>query len=152
MSNSLQNPLSFLGRLLIATLFVPAGFGKLMGFTGTVGYIASAGLPLPQVAAAIAIVVELGLGLCLLAGFKTRWAALILALFTVATGLFFHHYWAMPADQVMNMKIHFYKNLAIAGGLLSYAVWGAGGWSLDARSGASNGPARTPVQVQGAPN
>ena len=146
MSNSLQNPLSFLGRVLIAILFVPAGFGKLMGFTGTVGYIASVGLPLPQLGAVIAIVVELGLGLCLLVGFKTRWAALILALFTVATATFFHNYWAVPAEQVMMMKINFFKNLAIAGGLLSYVVWGAGGWSLDARSGASNGPARTPAQ------
>lgn len=146
MSNSLQNSLSLLGRVLIAVLFVPAGLGKLMGFAGAAGYIASAGLPLPQLGAVIAIIVELGLGLCLLVGFQTRWAALILALFTVAAGIFFHNYWALPPEQVMNMKIHFYKNLAIAGGLLSFVVSGAGGWSVDARRGASAAAARLPAQ------
>jgi uncharacterized membrane protein YphA (DoxX/SURF4 family) len=80
-----QDTLALIGRILIAALFIPAGFGKLMGFAGTVGYITSAGLPLPQVAAAIAIIVELGLGIALLLGFKTRWVALAMAIFTVAT-------------------------------------------------------------------
>ncbi|MCJ0762784.1 DoxX family protein [Variovorax terrae] len=133
MLNSLQNPLSFIGRLLVAILFVPAGFGKIAGFTGTVGYIASKGLPLPQLGAVIAILVELGVGLLFLVGFKTRWSALALALFTLAAGLFFHNYWAVPAEQVMMQQINFYKNLAIAGGLLSFVAWGGGAWSLDAR-------------------
>ena len=60
MLNSLQTPLSLIGRVLIALLFIPAGFGKIGGFAGTVGYIASKGVPLPEVAAAIAIAVELG--------------------------------------------------------------------------------------------
>ena len=76
MLNSLQNPLALIGRLLLALLFVPAGFSKIAGFSGTVGYIASKGVPLPSVAAAIAIVVELGLGILLAVGFQTRWAAL----------------------------------------------------------------------------
>ena len=133
MLNSLQNPLSFIGRLLLAILFVPSGFGKIAGFAGTVGYIASKGLPLPQLGAVIAIIVEFGLGLLLLVGFKTRWSALIMALFTLAAGIFFHNYWAVPAEQVMRQQINFYKNLAIAGGLLSFVVSGAGGWSVDAR-------------------
>jgi putative oxidoreductase len=83
MFTSLQNPLSLIGRALLALLFVPAGFGKIAGFAGTAGYIASKGVPLPEVAAGIAIAVELGLGLMLLAGFKARWAALGIALFTV---------------------------------------------------------------------
>jgi putative oxidoreductase len=84
--NAAQDTLALIGRILIATLFIPAGFGKLMGFAGTVGYITKvAGLPLPEVAAAIAIIVELGLGIALLVGFKTRWTALIMAIFTVAT-------------------------------------------------------------------
>ena len=92
--------LALIGRVLIALLFIPAGFGKLTGFAGTVGYIASMGLPLPEVGAAIAIVVELGLGLLLLVGFKTRWAALVLAVFTRRDQpSFFHNYWAMPAEQ-----------------------------------------------------
>jgi putative oxidoreductase len=133
MLNSLQNPLSLLGRFLVAILFVPAGIGKITGFTGAAGYIASKGLPLPQLGAVIAILVEVGVALLFLVGFKTRWSALVLALFTVAAGIFFHNYWAVPAEQVMMQQINFFKNLAIAGGLLSFAAWGGGDWSVDAR-------------------
>ena len=132
-SGSLQDTLALIGRILIAVLFVPAGFNKLMGFAGTVGYISSAGLPLPQVGAAIAVAVELGVGLMLLAGFKTRIAAIVLAVFTVAAGLFFHNFWAMPADKVYVNQLMFMKNLAIAGGLLAFAALGAGRFSVDKR-------------------
>jgi putative oxidoreductase len=98
-----------------------------------VGYISSAGLPLPQVGAAIAVAVELGVGLMLLAGFKTRVAAIVLAVFTVAAGLFFHNFWAMPADKVYVNQLMFMKNLAIAGGLLAFAALGAGRFSIDKR-------------------
>jgi putative oxidoreductase len=130
-TGTLQDTLALVGRILVATLFVPAGFGKLMGFAGTVGYITSAGLPMPQVAAVVAILVELGVGLCFLFGFKTRAAALVLAVFTLATAVFFHNYWAMPPEKVQMMQINFFKNLAIAGGLLSFAVMGAGRFSID---------------------
>ena len=76
-----QNILSLMGRILMASLFVPFGFAKIAGFAGTVGYIAAKGLPLPEVCAAIAIAAELGLGLLLLVGWQTRWAALGLAVF-----------------------------------------------------------------------
>ena len=132
-ANSMQDTLALIGRILIAYLFIPAGFGKLMGFAGTVGYITSAGLPLPQVAAAIAIIVELGFGIALLVGFQTRWAALGLALFTVATALFFHKYWAVPDAMKMMQTINFNKNIAIAGGLLALAAFGAGRFSIDQR-------------------
>ena len=92
-----QNAASLAGRILIALLFVPAGWGKLVGFAGTVGYISSKGVPLPQVAAAIAIFFELGCGLALLFGFKARWAALGLAVFTAVITPVFHNYWASPA-------------------------------------------------------
>lgn len=133
MLNSLQNPLSLIGRLLLALLFVPAGFGKIAGFAGTVGYISAQGVPLPEVAAAIAIAVELGLGLLLAVGFQTRWAALGIALFTLVITFIFHNFWAVPVEQVMMQKMNFFKNLAIVGGLLSIAAWGAGAWSLDGR-------------------
>ncbi|WP_171022520.1 MULTISPECIES: DoxX family protein [unclassified Variovorax] len=126
--NSAQDLQALIGRILVATLFIPAGFGKLMGFSGTVGYITSAGLPLPEIAAVIAIVVELGLGIALLVGFKTRLVSLIMAIFTVATALFFHKFWA---DATQN--IQFFKNMAIAGGLLSFAAFGAGRFSIDKR-------------------
>ncbi len=126
MFSSLQNPLSLIGRVLLALLFVPAGFSKIGGFAGTASYIASKGVPLPEVAAAIAIAVELGLGLLLLAGFKTRWAALGIAAFTLVITFIFHAFWA-DATQAQA----FFKNIAVVGGLLTVVAWGPGAWSVD---------------------
>ncbi len=134
---SLQNPLALVGRILLALLFIPAGWGKVSGFEGTVGYIASVGLPMPQVAAAIALVVELGGGLALLFGFGTRIAALALALFTLVASFAFHNYWTMPADAVMMQQLMFFKNIAIVGGLLVLAAFGAGSLSIDGRKKAA---------------
>lgn len=133
MLNALQNPLALIGRVLLALLFVPAGFGKLMGFAGTVGYIASKGVPLPEVAAGIAVAVELGLGILLLVGYQARWAALGIGLFTLVITFIFHNFWAVAPEMMMMQKMNFFKNLAIAGGLLTVAAWGAGAWSLDGK-------------------
>ena len=129
--NALQNPLALIGRLLLAYFFIPAGIGKIGGFAGTVGYIASKGLPLPEVGAVLAIIVEVGVGLMLLLGFKTRWAALILMVFTLAASVFFHNYWALPADKAFVNQLMFWKNIGIAGGLLAFAAFGAGRFSID---------------------
>jgi putative oxidoreductase len=128
-----QNLLTLIGRALIALLFVPAGFAKIVGFAGTVGYIASKGVPLPQLCAAIAVAAELGLGLLILVGWQTRWAALALAIFTVVITFIFHNFWAVPPAQLMQQQQAFFKNIAVVGGLLSLIAWGAGGWSLDSR-------------------
>ncbi len=122
-----------LGRILIALLFIPAGINKITGFGGTVGYIASKGLPLPQVAAAGTIVVEIAVGLALLVGFKARYAALILAAFTVVASVIFHNFWAVPEAQKMMQQLMFTKNFAIVGGLLFIAAFGAGPLSVDNR-------------------
>lgn len=126
-----QDALALIGRVLIALLFIPAGFGKLTGFAGTVGYIASAGLPLPQLGAALAIIVELGFGILFLVGFKSRLTAIVLAVFTVAAAVFFHNYWAMPVEKAYVNQLMFFKNIAIAGGLLFVAAFGAGRFSID---------------------
>lgn len=131
MFSSLQNPLSLIGRVLLALLFIPAGFSKIGGFAGTAGYIASKGVPLPELAAAAAIGIELGLGLLLLVGWQTRWAALGIAFFTVVITFIFHNFWAVPAEQVMAQQQSFFKNIAVVGGLLTVAAWGAGAWSVD---------------------
>ena len=131
MFTSLQNPLSLIGRILLALLFVPSGFSKIGGFSGTVGYIASKGVPLPELAAAAAVGVELGLGLLLLIGWQTRWAALGIAVFTVVITFIFHNFWSVPAEQVMAQQQNFFKNMAAVGGLLTVAAWGAGAWSVD---------------------
>lgn len=133
MSTSIQNSLTLAGRVLLAQLFLFAGISKLTGFAGTVGYITSVGLPMPTVAAAVALVVEIVGGLALLFGFGTRLAALALALFTAVASVFFHNYWGVPTDQVMVQQLMFYKNVAVIGGLLVLAGQGAGALSLDAR-------------------
>lgn len=136
MFTSMQKPLSLIGRVLLAALFLPAGISKIGGFAGTAGYIASTGLPLPEVATALAIVVEIGAALALLLGWGTRWAALVLALFTVTATVLFHNFWAMPAEQVMVQQLMFFKNIAVVGGLLVLAAFGAGAFSVDARRAA----------------
>lgn len=135
MLDTLKNPLSLIGRLLIALMFLPAGWGKLTGFAGNVAYTASGGMPMPEVATAVALVVEIVGSLALIFGFGTRWAALILAFFTLVASFFYHKYWGVPAEQVMVTQLLFFKNMAIVGGLLTLAAWGAGAWSLDAKRG-----------------
>jgi putative oxidoreductase len=127
-----QDVAALVGRLLLASLFIPSGLGKLTGFSGTVGYIASKGLPLPEVGAAIAVAVELGVGILFAIGFKARWMALILAVFTLAAGILFHNYWALSdAAQIASNKINFWKNVAISGGFLMAFAFGPGRYSVD---------------------
>ncbi len=115
-----------LGRVLMCIVFIAAGLGKLADPAGTMGYIASKGLPLPEVAYAGAVAVELGGGVLLLVGLLTRWVALVLALFCLVTAFVFHGF----GD--MNNQIHAMKNFAMAGGFLFVFANGAGAWSVDA--------------------
>ncbi|VWX62884.1 DoxX family protein [Burkholderiales bacterium 8X] len=131
--SSTQDVIALVGRLLVASLFIPAGFAKIGGFAGTVGYIASKGLPLPELGAVLAIVIELGVGIAFLLGYKTRIAAMVLALFTLVAGIFFHNFWAVPEAQKMMQTLMFNKNIAIVGGLLAFAAFGPGRFSIDKR-------------------
>ncbi len=120
-------------RVLLMVLFVLFGWQKITGFDGTVGYMASVGSPVPGLAAAVAVVMELGVGLLIAIGFYTRPLALLLGLYTVATAFIGHHYWTMTGmEQYANM-INFYKNISIVGGLLLLTVAGPGRFSLDKR-------------------
>jgi putative oxidoreductase len=136
MFNKLQNPLSLIGRLLLASLFLPAGIGKITGFADTVDYTSSVGLPFPELAAVLALTVEIVGSIALIAGVGTRPAALALALFTLVASFFFHAYWAVPADQHLVTQLLFFKNIGVVGGLLTLAAWGAGAWSVDVRHSA----------------
>lgn len=140
-----QNGLSLAGRVLLAALFLPAGISKIGGFAGTVGYISSVGLPAPTLGAILAILVEILGGLALLAGFGTRAAALVLAVFTLFATLFFHAFWAMPAEQAFVQQLMFFKNFAVIGGLLVLAAFGPGAWSLEGRRAGSAGLGRAQV-------
>jgi putative oxidoreductase len=115
-----------LGRLLIGLLFLLSGLGKLSAPAGTIAYIASSGLPLPELGYAMALIVELGLTTLFILGYRTRLVAVVLGLFTIVTALAFHH---PLSDQ--NQFIHFFKNISIAGGMLQVAVFGAGALSID---------------------
>ena len=117
-----------IGRVLLATIFILSGIGKLAAPAATIGYIASTGLPFAPLALAIAIAVELGGGLLLALGVRVRLVAAGLAVFSIVTGLAFHN---AVADQ--NQMIHLLKNFAMAGGLLQVVAFGAGAYSFDNR-------------------
>lgn len=121
------------GRILLALIFVISGYNKLVGFDGTVGYIASKGLPLPQLAAAAAIAIELVGGVLLVIGWQARWAATAIFLFLIPTTLIFHAFWAAPAANLQMETIQFMKNLCILGGMLYVMAFGAGPLSVDNR-------------------
>jgi putative oxidoreductase len=121
------------GRVLLVALFLLSGFGKLTGFAGTASYIASKGLPLPELAAAIAIAVELGAGLLVLVGWQVRAAALVIAIYSVAAGLLFHAYWADAPAERMGDFINFWKNISIAGGFLMVCAFGPGRYAIGHR-------------------
>ena len=125
--NTTSSAIPALGRILLAAIFIISGFGKLMAPAGTIGYIQSVGLPFASIAFAVAVAVELGGGLLLVAGVQTRVVAAILALFSVVTAFAFH---GAVGDQ--NQMIHLLKNIAMAGGLLQVVAFGAGAWSVDA--------------------
>jgi putative oxidoreductase len=120
--------LPFVGRLLIGLPFAMSGFGKLAAYGATTAMIAAVGLPVPPLAYSVAVIVELGGGLLLVAGYQARPVAIALALFSIATAVSFHSNFA---DQ--NQMIHFLKNVMMAGGLLQIAAFGAGAISLDNR-------------------
>ncbi|MDI2143591.1 MULTISPECIES: DoxX family protein [unclassified Pseudomonas] len=127
-SDTKQASAALIGRVLLSVIFILSGFSKLAAPAMMIGYIGSVGLPLPQVALALAIIVEIGGGLALIAGYRTRTVAAVLAAFSVVTALAFHN---ALADQ--NQFIHFFKNIAMAGGLLQVVAFGAGRFSLDVR-------------------
>ena len=136
MNDSYKSYVSVVGRLLLALMFIMAGFGKLTNLEGTAGYIASGGLPAPMVLAVLVGLLELVGGLALVVGYQVRWGGLALALFTLAASVLFHAYWSAPADQQMVAQMLFMKNLSVAGGMFLISALGAGPLSLDARRGA----------------
>ena len=120
-----------LGRVLLAAIFIISGFGKLTGFEGTVEHIAQKGLPMPQVLAGISILIELGAGVAMLLGWKTRWAALAFVVFLIVVSPIFHGFWAVPPEQAMAQQINFMKNMSILGGMLVLFAFGPGRYSVD---------------------
>lgn len=121
----MSNVMVLVGRVLLAIIFLMAGLNKLgAGYAGTQAYMGAMGVPgmlLPLV-----IVLEIGGGLALIAGIKTKLVSWALAAFTVAAAFIFHSKLSVQMESIM-----FMKNLAIAGGLMILAEHGAGFYSLD---------------------
>jgi putative oxidoreductase len=122
------NAVAFAGRCLMAVMFLMSGFGKVVAPAATIAWITSTSLPMPQLAYAASIGIELGGGLLLILGWQTRILGVILSLFAIATAFIFHR---NVADQ--NQLFHFLKNIAVMGGLFQLTAFGAGSISLDAR-------------------
>lgn len=134
MTDSYASIVSLIGRILLALMFIPAGFGKLANVAGTTGYFASKGLPFGSVLVVLVGALELFGGLALVLGFKVRWVGLALALFTLGASLVGHAYWSMPEGQQMVNQMLFMKNISVMGGMLLVSALGAGAISWDARS------------------
>lgn len=139
--STLFNLIPLAGRIALSAIFLSSGFAKLSAFSGTVGYIASVGLPAPEVTLALGIGVELLAGLALLLGYQARFAALALAGFSIVAGVLFHAYWADTDPQLAYVnQIMFWKNVAMAGGLLYVVHFGAGAFALDNMIGRGRRP------------
>jgi putative oxidoreductase len=136
-----QSAAALAGRILLAFMFILAGWGKLGDIQGSMAYTASGGLPGFFVFPALAL--ELLGGIAILVGWQTRWAALALAAFSLVTGILFHYVpaQALSGYEQVGQIINFQKNLAIAGGFLVLAAFGPGRYAVDALTGARRRPA-----------
>lgn len=120
-----------LGRALLSAIFIVVGFNKIMAIAGTVTYLGRLGVPSPQIVAWVVAIFEVVAGLMVLVGFRARWAAFALAVFTGVTIYLAHPFWSVPSAQYMNQFNHAMKNIAIIGGFLLLAVHGPGRFSID---------------------
>jgi len=128
-----QPALLLVGRILLGAIFLIAGSRKAMTYAATVGYFTKLGFPMPEVMAVLAIIIEIGGSLMLIAGWKSRYAAWALMLFVAIATFMAHRFWEFPDAQYANQMNHFLKNFAIIGGLLFVASFGPGPLSVDKR-------------------
>ena len=133
MNPSTVNAAALIGRILLAAIFVISGFNKIGGFAGVAGYIGSKGLPMPEVLAALTVALELGGGILLVIGWKTRIVALLFFLWLIPTTLIFHKFWGIDAAQVQNQFNNFMKNVSIMGAMWMLMAFGPGPYSVDKR-------------------
>jgi putative oxidoreductase len=132
MVSGVDDVLVLVARLLLATLFLIFGWRKLRDYSGTVSQLVQLRAPMPALAAAVAIFMELPVAFAVAVGAFTRPSALLLILYTLGTALIAHRYWTITgADRVDSMD-SFYKNLSIMGGFLLLYITGAGKYSIDA--------------------
>jgi len=131
MKPTIQSCITVAGRVLLSLIFIVSGLTKIANWSGTAQYMASKGMIAVPFFLAMAILFELAGGLSVLTGFKARWGALALVLFLVPVTAIFHNFWTLQGMEQQMQMIHFMKNLAIMGGLLSIVARGAGLASVD---------------------
>lgn len=124
----------FIARLCLAAIFISAGANKLIDYTSTYHYMETHGFTMIPFFLFGAAAIELLGGLALVLGCKIRWAAVILILFLIPTTIIFHSFWAASAGEAVMMRLFFFHNLAIIGGLLYVVCFGAGNWACGCRS------------------
>ena len=134
-SKRIKDQALLIARILLAMLFLKFGWAKLNDYSGTLSYMAATGVPLPVVAAILAIIIEFFGAIALILGLWTRPLAILLVVYTFATACIGHQYWSETgADRLADMT-NFYKNICIMSGFLLLYVTGAGKWSIDAQLG-----------------
>ena len=126
-----RNAAALAGRIMLALMFVIAGFGKIPGFNDTSTLMTGAGLPFVNVLLVLTILIELGGGAAIMLGWKTRPIALVVFLFTALATVVFHAFWSAPPDKAMLAQLMFMKNVAVMGGLLVLYAFGPGEYALD---------------------
>jgi putative oxidoreductase len=114
----LSDGADLIGRIGLAILFIWSGYTKVAYAAANVAYMKAYGVPAAWLLIWPAAAFELAAAAALIVGWKTRWAALALAFYSLIAALIFHAYWSVPADQVLDQQTHFMKNIAIVGGLL----------------------------------
>jgi len=134
MNTKVQDSAALVGRILLALIFIISGYGKITGYAGTAGYMASKGLPMVGLLLPLTILVELGGSLLIVLGWKARWAAAVIFLFLIPVTLVFHNPAGLDAAQAQQQMINLLKNISIMGGMLGLFAFGPGGFSFDAKS------------------
>jgi putative oxidoreductase len=132
MINHINDEVILAARLLLATLFLIFGWRKLRDYSGTVSQIVQLGGPMPELAAAAAIVMELPVAFAVAVGAFARPLALLMFIYTLGTALIGHRYWTVTGAGKVDSMDGFYKNLSIMGGFLLLYITGAGKYSIDA--------------------
>ena len=135
MINGINDELILAARLLLATLFLIFGWRKLMDFSGTINQMVQLGVPIPVLAAGVALFMELPIAFAVAVGAFTRLSAALMALYALGTAFIGHRYWTVKGTDYVDSLDGFYKDLSIMGGFLLLCVAGAGKYSIDALLG-----------------
>jgi putative oxidoreductase len=132
MENDIYDGVILAARLLLAAIYLIFGWRKLTDYSGTVSRMVQDGAPIPLLASAVAIFMELPVAFAVAVGALTRPSAVLLALYTLGTALIAHRYWTMTGAKKIDSMEDFYKNLSMMGGFLLLYITGAGKYSIDA--------------------